>query len=144
MAGRVHGKVNMSAGTVWPSGLRRWLQAPVRKGVGSNAEKIRPVLSWARAAPWNERGQRAVLGIEPRTSRTRSENHATRPKQPVVPMHPVEHTTPAAPVNLMALLGSKPLGPAGKAARTSTPASLKNECSTVCRRRRHCPRSCPS
>ena len=22
--------------TVWPSGLRRWLQAPVRKGVGSN------------------------------------------------------------------------------------------------------------
>ena len=34
MAGRVHGKVSMSAGTVWPSGLRRWLQAPVRKGVG--------------------------------------------------------------------------------------------------------------
>ena len=24
------------ASTVWPSGLRRWLQAPVRKGVGSN------------------------------------------------------------------------------------------------------------
>ena len=22
--------------TVWPSGLRRWLKAPVRKGVGSN------------------------------------------------------------------------------------------------------------
>ena len=22
--------------TIWPSGLRRWLQAPVRKGVGSN------------------------------------------------------------------------------------------------------------
>ena len=29
--------------------------------------------------------------------------------------------------------GSKPLGPAGKAARTNTPASLKNESSTVCR-----------
>ena len=25
-----------SAMTVWPSGLRRWLKAPVRKGVGSN------------------------------------------------------------------------------------------------------------
>ena len=23
--------------TVWPTGLRRWLQAPVRKGVGSRA-----------------------------------------------------------------------------------------------------------
>ena len=22
--------------TLWPSGLRRWLKAPVRKGVGSN------------------------------------------------------------------------------------------------------------
>ena len=24
------------AGTLWPSGLRRWLKAPVRKAVGSN------------------------------------------------------------------------------------------------------------
>ena len=26
--------------TVWPSGLRRWLQAPVRKGVGSNTTAV--------------------------------------------------------------------------------------------------------
>ena len=26
----------LSRKTLWPSGLRRWLQAPVRKGVGSN------------------------------------------------------------------------------------------------------------
>ena len=38
--------------TVWPSGLRRWLQAPVRKGVGSNPtavifqpNSVRPYLS---------------------------------------------------------------------------------------------------
>ena len=40
MAGRVHGKVSMLAGTVWLSGLRRWLQAPVRKGVGSNRTAV--------------------------------------------------------------------------------------------------------
>ena len=26
--------------TVWPSGLRRWLQAPVRKGVGSKSTAV--------------------------------------------------------------------------------------------------------
>ena len=31
--------------TVWPSGLRRWLQAPVRKGVGSNPTAV----TWLRA-----------------------------------------------------------------------------------------------
>ena len=29
-----------SSKTVWPSGLRRWLQAPVRKGVGSNPTAV--------------------------------------------------------------------------------------------------------
>ena len=28
--------------TVWPSGLRRWLQAPVRKGVGLNPTAVMP------------------------------------------------------------------------------------------------------
>ena len=28
------------ASTVWPSGLRRWLKAPVRKGVGSNPTAV--------------------------------------------------------------------------------------------------------
>ena len=26
--------------TVWPSGLRRWLKAPLRKGVGSNPAAV--------------------------------------------------------------------------------------------------------
>jgi hypothetical protein len=30
--------------TLWPSGLRRWLQAPVRKGVGSNPTGVMRVL----------------------------------------------------------------------------------------------------
>ena len=35
-AHRLHICDNACLKTVWPSGLRRWLQAPVRKGVGSN------------------------------------------------------------------------------------------------------------
>ena len=31
---------HFGAWTVWPSGLRRWLQAPVRKGVGSNPTAV--------------------------------------------------------------------------------------------------------
>ena len=27
--------------TVWPGGLRRWLKAPLRKGVGSNPTAVR-------------------------------------------------------------------------------------------------------
>ena len=30
----------ISVGTVWPSGLRRWLKAPFRKGVGSNPTAV--------------------------------------------------------------------------------------------------------
>ena len=30
--------------TVWPSGLRRWLQAPVRKGVGSNPTAVNCIM----------------------------------------------------------------------------------------------------
>ena len=30
--------------TVWPSGLRRWLKAPVRKGVGSNPTAVMLVM----------------------------------------------------------------------------------------------------
>ena len=30
----------ISPTTVWPSGLRRWLKAPVRKGVGSNPTAV--------------------------------------------------------------------------------------------------------
>ena len=37
----------LACGSFWPSGLRRWLQAPVRKGVGSNPTAvICPFLSW--------------------------------------------------------------------------------------------------
>ncbi len=34
--------------TVWPSGLRRWLQAPVRKGVGSNHTAVTSVSGFER------------------------------------------------------------------------------------------------
>lgn len=32
--------------TVWPSGLRRWLQAPVRKGVGSTPTAVNFILKY--------------------------------------------------------------------------------------------------
>ena len=35
-------KVQWHNKTVWPSGLRRWLQAPVRTGVGSNPTAVIP------------------------------------------------------------------------------------------------------
>ena len=42
--GRQHGGMSEMSTctykTVWPSGLRRWLQAPVRKGVGSNPTAV--------------------------------------------------------------------------------------------------------
>ena len=34
--------LNHSTKTVWPSGLRRWLKAPFRKGVGSNPTAVTP------------------------------------------------------------------------------------------------------
>ena len=34
---------NFFGPTVWPSGLRRWLKAPVRKGVGSNPTAVTDV-----------------------------------------------------------------------------------------------------
>ena len=36
----IRGSGSDMASTVWPSGLRRWLQAPVRKGVGSNPTAV--------------------------------------------------------------------------------------------------------
>ena len=38
--------------TVWPSGLRRWLQAPVRKGVGSNPTAVMQWLVCAQHTSW--------------------------------------------------------------------------------------------
>ena len=47
--------------TVWPSGLRRWLQAPVRKGVGSNPTAVTriaclSVLGGLHIAAWRKTG----------------------------------------------------------------------------------------
>ena len=33
-------KKALAVKTVWPSGLRRWLKAPFRKGVGSNPTAV--------------------------------------------------------------------------------------------------------
>ena len=57
--------------TVWPSGLRRWLQAPVRKGVGSNPTAVilcnRGVLHAALLrVHWScEEKQMTAVGFEP-------------------------------------------------------------------------------
>ena len=37
---RMHQRRFSKQPTVWPSGLRRWLKAPVRKGVGSNPTAV--------------------------------------------------------------------------------------------------------
>ena len=42
-------KLTEAPRTVWPSGLRRWLQAPVRKGVGSNPTAVM-LVSWGGLA----------------------------------------------------------------------------------------------
>ena len=41
------------AKTVWPSGLRRWLKAPVRKGVGSNLTAVTFTHAAAARTPFN-------------------------------------------------------------------------------------------
>ena len=38
--------------TVWPSGLRRWLQAPVRKGVGSNPTAVTQLHATGEPGPY--------------------------------------------------------------------------------------------
>ena len=44
--------------TVWPSGLRRWLQAPVRKGAGSNLTAVSSLQqSCAAVSPTTELNQ---------------------------------------------------------------------------------------
>ena len=39
--------------TVWPSGLRRWLKAPVRKGVGSNPTAVTRLCRAASTRRWH-------------------------------------------------------------------------------------------
>ena len=54
--------------TVWPSGLRRWLQAPVRKGVGSNPTAVILCKRHAALLPvrWScEEKQMTAVGFEP-------------------------------------------------------------------------------
>ena len=63
--------------TVWPSGLRRWLKAPFRKGVGSNPTAVIADAAIARvaataqelAAPCPEEGaHRSQIGLRWRNS----------------------------------------------------------------------------
>ena len=64
----VAGISKLQAMTVWPSGLRRWLQAPVRKGVGSNPTAVICSLFCALARPAIQilGGPRQALGFSPR------------------------------------------------------------------------------
>ena len=64
----------LSPKTVWPSGLRHWLQAPVRKGVGSNPTAvIRAGGSWG-LGNFHGAGQQdaPTVGLEPTTTRLRA------------------------------------------------------------------------
>ena len=44
---------NLFARTIWPSGLRRWLKTPVRKGMGSNPTAVTDVFF---SCSWCQRG----------------------------------------------------------------------------------------
>ena len=48
---------SLAAWTVWPSGLRRWLQAPVRKGVGSNPTAVMPIAALDCGMSWKAWGE---------------------------------------------------------------------------------------
>ena len=50
--------------TVWPSGLRRWLQAPVRKGVGSNPTAVSSLQqSCVAVSPTTELNQHSCQNV---------------------------------------------------------------------------------
>ena len=60
------------AKTVWPSGVRRWLKAPVRKGVGSNPTAVISLIAaCGRPRPLYAflvvDKQMVLLGLEPRS-----------------------------------------------------------------------------
>ena len=56
--------------TVWPSGLRRWLQAPVRKGMGSNPTAVSSLQqSCVAAAPATELNQHFCPNAHSKTLR---------------------------------------------------------------------------
>ena len=51
--------------TVWPSGLRRWLQAPVRKGVGSNPTAVTFSCWNMRVEKMSKEKEATARGFEP-------------------------------------------------------------------------------
>ena len=70
--------------TVWPSGLRRWLKAPFRKGVGSNPTAVTcalacalqwPVLLVRRGLGLRARGGRRFCMRRARPSERKRANH---------------------------------------------------------------------
>ena len=73
--------------TVWPSGLRRWLKAPVRKGVGSNPTAVNcAMVCTAQTAyghimmPLYERVNiMTAVGFEPTPLRTGAWSQRLRP-----------------------------------------------------------------
>ena len=50
--------------TLWPSGLRRWLKAPVRKGVGSNPTGVILKLQLLYVMSWNSLNQLLSYSME--------------------------------------------------------------------------------
>lgn len=72
--------------TVWPSGLRRWLKAPVRKGVGSNPTAVTAAMERER-----ERGEGGERGMRERRERGKGEKREKSEGCPLLPATGARH-----------------------------------------------------
>jgi hypothetical protein len=86
-AGRVADYSSVGSKTVWPSGLRRWLKAPVRKGVGSNPTAVIAAAQMPEQPPcfrWRRCPRRPARASRPRNleaARHRGDESAACPQK---------------------------------------------------------------
>ena len=107
--------------TAWPSGLRRWLKAPFRKGVGSSPTALtcRWTVVWSRsqAGAHRERGEAAAAWCGSRAREEKQQQQGARAEResslsPVSLQPP--SSLPAASLQLLSSLS--PCSPASPAA----------------------------
>ena len=67
------GNINKVFKTVWPSGLRRWLKAPFRKGVGSNPTAVTLAAPFAPQSIPQQARLRAIFSVSPRGARRKQQ-----------------------------------------------------------------------
>jgi hypothetical protein len=86
-AGRFAYYSSVDSKTVWPSGLRRWLKAPVRKGVGSNPTAVIAAAQMPEQPPcfrWRRCPRRPARASRPRNleaARHRGDESAACPQK---------------------------------------------------------------